>query len=497
MTERPLPYIHRGAGDIIRADDWNEMQVQGREALGAHDHSKEGAQIPRAGLQDRAVDGSKIDPASRVGVQELSVTGGLRAQSLETTSLRAQSLELSGAARAGSLEISGELKVASRSLLAEVDAIQNSLKLQVNRNGDSLSGSFSLTGRLGIDLKQPGNALLQLGELSCLDNGAANNPWTNLGWNLYFNGRWQRLASNRAGVNLHMSAEDGNGQEFRFLRTESNGGSQRNIAVIGSNTSFFLEANVGIGTNTPAARLDVRGPIHAGGSDLYFTDTTHHHTGFGNTKGYAAIENDGGNYDALMILGRATGGELGRVVKIWDNVFIAGNLGTHGYSPKPKTNGWGGGIHTWDIEAEATIWARNAVQTGNRDLAENFYTSETLEAGDVVSLDPHSDGVIRCRKQGDPLVLGVVSTLPGMLLGAEEACRLTREGEYPIALSGRVPCKVTTENGPIRKGDLLIPASLPGHAMRADTPQPGTSIGKALQDLQGEQGLIDVFVFMR
>ena len=35
-----------------------------------------------------------------------------------------------------------------------------------------------------------------------------------------------------------------------------------------------------------------------------------------------------------------------------------------------------------------------------------------------------------------------------------------------VALAGRVPVKVTDENGPIQKGDLLTTSGKPGYAMR-------------------------------
>jgi cytoskeletal protein CcmA (bactofilin family) len=85
-----------------------------------------------------------------------------------------------------------------------------------------------------------------------------------------------------------------------------------------------IMGNVGIGTLEPQGKLDVRGAIHAGNSDIYFTKTDHRHTAFGNTAGFAAIENSA-NYEALMILGRA-GTSQGRAVKLWDYLQVNGNL---------------------------------------------------------------------------------------------------------------------------------------------------------------------------
>jgi hypothetical protein len=96
--------------------------------------------------------------------------------------------------------------------------------------------------------------------------------------------------------------------------------------------------------------------------------------------------------------------------------------------------------------------------------------------------------------------VGVVSSQPGLLLGAREEAEENRM--VPVALCGMVPCKVVDENGPIRRGDLLSTSSTPGHAMKAkpvvadgqEFHRPGTIIGKALNSLDGECGVIDVLV---
>lgn len=82
--------------------------------------------------------------------------------------------------------------------------------------------------------------------------------------------------------------------------------------------------NIGIGTPSPQGKLDVKGDIRAGNSDIYFTEVNHNHTGIGNTAGFAAIEN-ATNYGALMILGRA-GTPKGRTVKLWDYLQVNGDL---------------------------------------------------------------------------------------------------------------------------------------------------------------------------
>ena len=59
-----------------------------------------------------------------------------------------------------------------------------------------------------------------------------------------------------------------------------------------------------------------------------------------------------------------------------------------------------------------------------------------------------------------------------------------------IALQGRVPCKV---RGSVSKGDMLVSAGH-GYAKAALDPKLGTVIGKALQDFEGTEGIIEVVV---
>jgi hypothetical protein len=69
----------------------------------------------------------------------------------------------------------------------------------------------------------------------------------------------------------------------------------------------------------------------------------------------------------------------------------------------------------------------------------------------------------------------------------------------PIALIGKVYCKVDAQYAPIEVGDLLTTSPTPGHAMKAEDPLQafGSVIGKALRSLANGQGLLPVLVALQ
>lgn len=70
--------------------------------------------------------------------------------------------------------------------------------------------------------------------------------------------------------------------------------------------------------------------------------------------------------------------------------------------------------------------------------------------------------------------LGIVSTKPGQVIGDVDGIGKP----LPVALSGRVPVKVTLKNGDINPGDYIATSDIPGVGMKAT--EPGRVIGKAL-----------------
>jgi len=74
-----------------------------------------------------------------------------------------------------------------------------------------------------------------------------------------------------------------------------------------------------------------------------------------------------------------------------------------------------------------------------------------------------------------------------------------KEGRMPLALVGRVYCKVDAGYSSVGVGDLLTTSPTPGHAMKAkdQTMAFGAVIGKALSRLDCGKGLIPVLVALQ
>jgi hypothetical protein len=73
------------------------------------------------------------------------------------------------------------------------------------------------------------------------------------------------------------------------------------------------------------------------------------------------------------------------------------------------------------------------------------------------------------------------------------------KNRVPVAVMGKVFCKVDASYGPIEMGDLLTSSATPGHAMKAAKPGRafGAVIGKALGCLRKGQGSIPIVVALQ
>lgn len=151
------------------------------------------------------------------------------------------------------------------------------------------------------------------------------------------------------------------------------------------------------------------------------------------------------------------------------------------------------------VNRSGYVFANGGYITGGADLAEYVPSSGQLEAGDVVEIDAaKGEGFQLSSHSNSTSVAGVISTRPGVSLNGSASPEEIGKDMPRLALAGRVPVKVTTENGAIHAGDLLVSSSRPGHAMRApESPRAGTVIGKAMKDLDADAGEIEMLVMLR
>jgi hypothetical protein len=132
------------------------------------------------------------------------------------------------------------------------------------------------------------------------------------------------------------------------------------------------------------------------------------------------------------------------------------------------------------------------------DCAEQFDVAEPIEPGTVVVLD--GQGVLRQSQIAyDKKVVGVVSGAgrfrPGIILDKQQGA----SDRVPVALVGKVYCKVDARYSPIEIGDILTSSPTAGHAMKAADPARafGAVIGKALRVWDEGTGLLPILVSLQ
>jgi len=173
-----------------------------------------------------------------------------------------------------------------------------------------------------------------------------------------------------------------------------------------------------------------------------------------------------------------------------DGRFVVQNsgnvgIGTNAPSSRLHVNG--------DVTVTGDIFLAGA------DCAEHFDAAgEPPQPGTVVVID--EQGALReSREAYDKKVAGIVSGAGEYRHALVLDKRPGEEGRIPVALVGKVYCKVDAGYSPIEVGDLLTTSGTPGHAMKATEPQKafGCVIGKALRAVKEGQSLIPILVALQ
>jgi hypothetical protein len=183
---------------------------------------------------------------------------------------------------------------------------------------------------------------------------------------------------------------------------------------------------------------------------------------------------------------------------------IAGDFNrTAGFDTDPILLARSGSTNKFKVRGDGNVYAAGTFTGGGADFAEAMSVRgerDQYEPGDVLVIDPSGDRQLTLANQAySTHVAGIYSTKPGMLGKPYSMDDPRGAKDIPLAVVGIVPCKVSAENGPIGRGDLLVASSTPGHAMKGtDRAQMlGAIVGKALEPLPGGTGVIQVLVTLQ
>ncbi len=135
-----------------------------------------------------------------------------------------------------------------------------------------------------------------------------------------------------------------------------------------------------------------------------------------------------------------------------------------------------------------------AFRISGADYAEIFYAEEQMQKGMIAQIA--GGGPSQVRKSDTPYsdkLIGIYSTQPGNVVGENDGTGQP----VPIALSGRVPIKLSTENGLPQAGDMITASSiLPGYGMLAN--RSGYIVGQMMMDATDNgDGTADGYVYVR
>jgi hypothetical protein len=306
------------------------------------------------------------------------------------------------------------------------------------------------------------------------------------------------LAANTAGINntaIGVTALSNNTNGFRNVA--AGGNALFNNTLGSDNTATGLQAlynnTTGINntaTGSGALQKNIAGNSNtANGANSLGGATGSNNTAVGNS---ALFGNVGGSNNTAVGAGADVMGTLTNNATVigagattrFSNTIQLGNdqvtvVNTSGVVR--ATKGFGGKCADGDPGPPSAIIC-------NQDVAETFASLEVTEPGDLVVLVNQSASMPTVRKSTRPyegLLVGAVSTNPGLvfdrgetLLAGDNSQLITPE-KTVVGLVGRVPVKVSLENGPIAVGDPLTSASAPGVAMKAT--KAGQIIGYALE----------------
>ncbi|MBN1656952.1 MAG: hypothetical protein JXA93_01050 [Anaerolineae bacterium] len=475
---------------------------------------------------------SPIDPADLTGdaYLELAVNGEVLsprellmsvAYAVEARTLPAGAVTRGAITVAGDLGADGNLSIKGSLLHVNSDADVPMSQIKFNNNDyisfdDGGSGIFPQPGGFSLDVDGvTGNALLQAG-------GAYLNTSYDSAYKFKVAGDTAVLGS------LQVSYDDTDARTTHIYVTDASDPNQKLYVGIDGDDEYAsiqylregdhwgplaLQASgglVGIGTASPTEKLHINGSVRVEGNidltDGYLSNVSRlrsdtSYIGFYKTAtataqsvraGSLGIDNTYANADTkLTALGGSslwvkdklqTGSDVkvGGFLHLGGTDFIMDEYGGRG----------GGRAMVNDVNDMLTInydydfaggVKLNGPVTCGALVEANLQTEDELEAGqidrfeegDVLCWSPEVSRLEKCARSADPLVQAVADP----------------QGR-PIVIGAEV-IKVL---GPVKAGDYLVASDVPGYAVATANPTFGIVIAQALEDFDGERGLIKAMI---
>jgi hypothetical protein len=365
-----------------------------------------------------------------------------------------------------------------------------------------------------------------------MNGPTGSSQWINDTYGIGYNGRvgiggvsnqFAKASIDNGSANsqgLYVTSSNGPWAAFVVRNTGANGWGIYDDA----SSNHYLFGKLGMGTTTPGYPIDIFNTVGAGSRIVSEgTNLPGAYPGEGSKAALFVHGNTGTGTFGASSHGVFASSTDARAVTGWSQNFwgVDGNCissgtygvlgtpneGVFGYSPttsKPAAHFLAptGGTA---IVADGITKTKTLQIMGGADLAEPFDVSHAAgvapEPGSVVVIDPANPGDLAVSESAyDSRVAGVISgaagLAPGMVMQADAE---HTQGDHPVALTGRVWCKVDASFGSVRPGDLLVTSPTPGHAMRANDAgrRAGAVLGKAMTALEAGRGLVLVLVSLQ
>jgi len=458
-----------------------------------------------AGFADNVDNDTTYSAGSGIGIASNVISVSFGGSGTATTVSRSDHTHTGFVGTTGSSTVSGSLTINS-----------TGTALLATSGNTGTTGGIDSTTSNGIGVAGTGNVGV-LGD--CDSNGAAGVAGLSLAGGYYQNGVYAYAYENSSTALYayhfyYGYAVDAHSWGATALRARVSSLSYGNVVYV-DGTNY--------GSSVTGVYANIRG-YSARGSyfNVYGQYANGHRTYVSGYSSQGSSTRVGGTYARGAYLGvygyRSTGMQLyaggtyatGLSVQVYgknSQPFIVNSNSPGGYSDLAIFRRYG--TNYARIGLYGAGYFNGGVNTSGADFAESVRVDRPageFEPGDVVVIDAAAVRQFSMSTEAmSPLVAGVVSTKPALLGSTHKVASMSpadrtawKAREVELGIVGIVPTKVCDEGGPIRAGDLLVTASIPGHARRAPAnPAPGTVLGKALAPLDRGRGKVEVLLISR